>query len=161
MVFILLCIKLEEMENVASVSLPPGAHFRLDVKNSVGDDVREGVVIDPGEQHDLDNSRGTANFALKWDRGNRHQAYINVEAVKGVTRSILESDANKFVPVTGFECRGIEPIAYQPEMFIVKSKSGQIFEADLSDGEWADFDDKLKESVSIMGIESSFKTHKR
>lgn len=27
--------------------------------------------------------------------------------------------------------------------------------------EWADFDEKLGESVSIMGIESTFKTHKR
>ena len=29
--FLLLCVKLEEMENVESVSLPPGAHFVLDV----------------------------------------------------------------------------------------------------------------------------------
>lgn len=43
------------------------------VKNSVGEDVREGVVIDPGEKHDLDNSRGTANFRLKWDRSAKHQ----------------------------------------------------------------------------------------
>lgn len=56
-----------------SVSLPPGAHFVLDVKNSVGEDVREGVVVDPAEQHDLDGSRGTANFALKWDRSAKHQ----------------------------------------------------------------------------------------
>ncbi|PSC76257.1 DUF866 domain-containing [Micractinium conductrix] len=161
MVFLLLCVKLEEMENVESVSLPPGAHFVLDVKNSQGEDVREGVVVDPAEQHDLDNSRGTANFCLKWDRSARHQAYLNVEAVKGVTRSITAEDANKFVPIMGFECRGMEPIAFKPDVFIVKSRGGQTFEADLSEGEWADFDEKLGESVSIMGIESTFKTHKR
>jgi hypothetical protein len=43
------------------------------VKNSVGEDVREDVVIDPAEQHELDNSRGTANFCLKWDRSAKHQ----------------------------------------------------------------------------------------
>ncbi|EFN57803.1 hypothetical protein CHLNCDRAFT_143180 [Chlorella variabilis] len=149
------------MENVESVSLPPGAHFVMTVKNSVGEDVREGVVIDPGEQHDLDNSRGTANFCLKWDRSAKHQAYLNVEAVKGVTRDIKAEDADKFVPVMGFECRGLEPVSYQPGVFIVKSRGGQTFEADLSEGEWADFDEKLGESVSIMGVESSFTTHKK
>lgn len=43
------------------------------MKNSVGEDVREDVVIDPAEQHELDNSRGTANFCLKWDRSAKHQ----------------------------------------------------------------------------------------
>lgn len=159
--FVLLCIKLEEMENVESVSLPPGAHFVMTLKNSVGEDVRENVVVDPGEQHDLDNSRGTANFRLKWDRSSKHQAYMNCEAVKGVTRDIKADDANKFVPIMGFECRGLEPVSYQPETFIVKSKGGQTFEADLSEGEWADYDEKLGESVSIMGIEAMFKVHKK
>jgi hypothetical protein len=61
----------------------------------VGEDVREDVVIDPAEQHELDNSRGTANFCLKWDRSAKHQAYLNVEALKGVTRSITADDANQ------------------------------------------------------------------
>jgi hypothetical protein len=34
----------------------------------------------------------------------------------------------------GFECRGLEPVSYKPGMFIVKSKGGQTFEADLSEG---------------------------
>lgn len=40
----------------------------------------------------------------------------------------------QFVPIMGFECRGLEPIAYKPDVFIVKSKGGQTFEADLSEG---------------------------
>ena len=182
--FLLLNLKLEEMENVESVSLPSNATYCMtvrrprpkpppvplsvtppllqppttpptlhtpmlhtaQVKNSVGDDVREGVIVDPTETHELDNSRGTANFCLKWDRAARHQvgagvvggrpevvtgcccceegavrcgagcpvtclclsahhhyslrpfppqAYLNVEAVKGVTRSITADDAGK------------------------------------------------------------------
>lgn len=34
----------------------------------------------------------------------------------------------------GFECRGLEPVSYQPGVFIVKSRGGQTFEADLSEG---------------------------
>ena len=45
----------------------------LQVKNSQGEDVREDVMVDPEEQHDLDNSRGTCHFCLKWDKGARHQ----------------------------------------------------------------------------------------
>ena len=113
--FLLLNLKLEEMENVESVSLPSNATYcmtvrcavtsppqprprrlasheqrsphhplpcidttdattnPLQVKNSVGDDVREGVIVDPTETHELDNSRGTAHFCLKWDRAARHQ----------------------------------------------------------------------------------------
>ena len=33
--------------------------------------------------------------------------------------------------------------------------------ASLPCSEWADFDEKLGESVSIMGITSEFRTHKR
>lgn len=130
------------------------------------------------------------------------QAYLNVEAVKGVTRAITANDANQartavsgpaaqgvccgfltlpwpaccagptqscwppalcrtqFVPMVAFECRGLEPVSYRPDVFIVKSKSGATFEADLSEGEWADFDEKLNESISIMGISSEFRTHK-
>lgn len=40
----------------------------------------------------------------------------------------------QFVPIMGFECRGLEPIAYKPDVFIVRSKGGQTFEADLSEG---------------------------
>lgn len=53
------------------------------------------MVIDPGQQHDLDGSRGTANFCMKWDRGARHQAYLNVQEVKGVTRALTGDDAGK------------------------------------------------------------------
>ena len=40
----------------------------------------------------------------------------------------------QFVPMMGFECRGLEPVSYKPDVFIVKSRGGQIFEADLSEG---------------------------
>lgn len=40
----------------------------------------------------------------------------------------------QFVPLMGFECRGLEPVSYQPGVFIVKSKGGATFEADLSEG---------------------------
>ena len=40
----------------------------------------------------------------------------------------------QFGPVMGFECRGLELVGYKPDVFIVKSRSGQVFEADLSEG---------------------------
>ena len=43
------------------------------LKNSAGEDVRRDVIVDPSETHELDGSRGTAHFCLKWDKQARHQ----------------------------------------------------------------------------------------
>jgi hypothetical protein len=157
----LLCIK-AELDNVASVALPDDAIFVLDVKNPSGDDVREGVRVSPLETHELTGSRGEANFRLKWARDARHEATLNVQAVKGVTRALTAADAGKFVPVAGFECRGLEPVGWRPENgFTVTSAAGTRFEeADLSEREWADYCEKGGDSVSVMELEYRFETHK-
>ena len=54
------------LENVGRVSLPDNHTFCLTVKNSTGEDVREGVRISADEVQELKDSRGTANFTLKW-----------------------------------------------------------------------------------------------
>lgn len=86
------------------------------VKNSSGEDVREGVYVSNTEEHELSGSRGTANFRLKWVKDTRHEAYMNVQQVKGVTRALTAADEHKFVPIIGFDCRGLEPIDWRPEV---------------------------------------------
>lgn len=86
------------------------------MKNSQGEDIREGVHISPTEEHDLSGSRGTANFIMKWARDSKHECYANVQHVKGVTRALTANDAGNFVPIISFECRGLEPIDWRPEV---------------------------------------------
>lgn len=38
------------------------------------------------------------------------------EDIKGVTRPLTADDENKFVPIVGFDCRGMDPIDWRPEV---------------------------------------------
>lgn len=75
------------------------------------------------------------------------------------TASYLEDDAGKFKGIVTFDCRGIEPLDFDPRSgFIVKSLDGGItFEdVEIEDGDWSDFDEKLSCSVSISEFQLQF-----
>ncbi|EIE21643.1 hypothetical protein COCSUDRAFT_24771 [Coccomyxa subellipsoidea C-169] len=152
------------LENVAKLSLPEGHTYNLTVKDSTGDDVREGVTVTSSHEEELPGSRGSANFALKWVRDSKHMAYLNVKEItkalkcKGkekISGSYTADDDGKYVGMVGFECRGLDVTGWQPEDgFIVESTSGARFEdVDLSEKEWMDYDEKLGESVGIYDLE--------
>lgn len=64
-----------------------------------------------------------------------------------------------FKPLVVFDCRGIEPVEFSPSKgWIAKAaESGTVFtDIDLSSGDWADYDEKLSESVGIYELESKF-----
>ena len=139
----------------------PGAHFCLDVQESAGSERREGVYVTANEKHELSGSKGEANFVIKFDKGSKHEAYLNVVAIKGVTRPVTADDSGEWVPVAAFECRGLEPVAYRPEdEWLATGAGGQAFEGVSLADDWADYDEKLKDSVSVMGFESKFELHK-
>lgn len=64
---------------------------------------------------ELKDSRGTANFALKWAKDARKAAYLNVVPVKGLTRHMTEADDLVWVPFVGFDCRGLDVVGFHPE----------------------------------------------
>lgn len=68
---ILLELQLEEMENVESVSLPPGACYMLDVKNSQGEDVREQASCwhQHGGLAGQQQAAAGASVCAAWERG--------------------------------------------------------------------------------------------
>ena len=86
------------------------------MKDSTGDDVREGVRVSAADEVDLPGSRGSAHFALKWARDARHAAHLTLAPVKGVTRAYTGADDGTWVGVVGMECRGLEPVSWQPEV---------------------------------------------
>ena len=92
------------------------ARARVQVKDSTGDDVREGVRVSAADEVELPGSRGSAHFALKWVRDARHAAHLTLTPVKGVTRAYTAADDGKWVGVIGMECRGLEPVSWQPEV---------------------------------------------
>lgn len=69
------------------------------------------------------------------------------------------ADSGTFKTIVVFDCRGIEPVEFQPNSgFLVQSaENGQKFEdVDLSEGDWVDYDEKNAESVRIHEFESKF-----
>lgn len=74
------------------------------------------------------------------------------------TGSYTNSDDGKFKSIVTFDCRGIEPIEFQPsEGWKAKvEESGSVFDVDLSEKEWVDYDEKIKNSVGISEFESQF-----
>ncbi|KAK9812865.1 hypothetical protein WJX72_004876 [[Myrmecia] bisecta] len=161
MVMFVLYVK-AHLENVAELSLPADHEYCIDVQESAGAEVREGVTVTAANEEEIPNSRGTANFCMKWSRDSKHAAYLNVVQVKGVTRPLTEDDENKWVGIVGFDCRGLMPIRWQPrDGFRIKATSGQVFEdVDLSEKEWCDFDEKLGESVGVYELEHKIEVHK-
>ncbi len=57
---------------------PPPPTTITQLKNSVGDDVRENVFVCADEQHELTGSRGTANFTLKWEKDSKKESCMCV-----------------------------------------------------------------------------------
>ncbi|KAK9908399.1 hypothetical protein WJX75_007289 [Coccomyxa subellipsoidea] len=152
------------LENVAKISLPLGHTYNLTVKDSTGEDTREGVTVTSTHEEELPGSKGSANFALKWVRDSKHVAYLNVKEIEKelknkskqkITGCYTANDDGNFVGLVAFECRGLDVIGWQPEDgFIVESTSGARFEdVDLSEKEWMDYDEKLGESIGIYDLE--------
>ena len=105
--------------------MTPSRHALRQVKDSTGDDVREGVTVTSSHEEELPGSRGSANFALKWVRDSKHMAYLNVKEFtkalkcKGkekISGSYTADDDGKYVGMVGFECRGLDVTGWQPEV---------------------------------------------
>jgi len=75
-----------------------------------------------------------------------------------IPREIKSEDNEEFVPMIAFDCRGLEPCKFYPmgDEFIVVSEGGKDFDqdVDLSEGDWADYDDENDTPVSISSFQS-------
>ena len=88
----------------------------LQIKEGSGDETRKNVRVTAADTFDIPGSRGTANFILKWFKDAKHAATLNVMTIKGVTQPYTAEKAGKWVPIVAFECRGMEPTAWHPEV---------------------------------------------
>ncbi|KAK3925803.1 UPF0587 protein GA18326 [Frankliniella fusca] len=112
--------------------------------------------ISLSETVSLKSGRGNCNFALKCKFcGKENQMDILEKSHK----KYVKEKEGSFQTIAEFDCRGLEPVSFSPrEGWIVEaSESGQKFEdVDLSDGEWIEYDEKLKESVRVFELEFKF-----
>mmetsp|Transcript_2245 Transcript_2245/g.4821 ORF Transcript_2245/g.4821 Transcript_2245/m.4821 type:complete len:184 (-) Transcript_2245:1754-2305(-) len=178
MVLFLLCIK-GELEGVDTLSLIKDANICFSVRNPLSDyETREKIVFNPCETLEQDESdrEPPHHFAVKWEGSKKFSTLVVLDAdaaksalkkgkKKGksggegdLPRDVKGEDNGEFVPVLAMECRGLEPYEFHAlgNEFRVVSEGGTVFEegVDLSEGDWADYDEEHDASVSISDFEA-------
>lgn len=113
---------------------------------------------------------------MKWEGAPKRSTLIVLDAA--ATKSALKKKkkfkeefsyltytsehAGNFVPVLAFECRGLEPYAFHclGDEFVVESEGGVKFDSDvdLSDGDWAEYDEDNDAAVSISDFETKIES---
>ncbi|CAE7325162.1 unnamed protein product [Symbiodinium natans] len=172
-----------EMEGVERLVFPNDETWKLDVQQSGGTEVREGVTIDPTNEEEIPNSKGTANFLIKWE-GAKAPSSISVMTPSRSTpikdkdvkdKTLGEySEGGTMQPVAVFDCRGAEPVKWYPLGVTVETSWGKFENVDLSDPDgWMECSEngdtatvaevqfefrvvKMSEDGATRAVESSF-----
>lgn len=92
---------------------------------------------------------------MKWP-GATSQSYMKIIDVKNVDGKYSEAQSGEWATILGLECRGIVPLKWVLESdFVAESSGGHFFDSvDLSDGDWAEYDEENDLSVSITNVET-------
>lgn len=147
------------LENVASI-VADGDDFRwfIKLKCSACGEVRDHwQYVTASEQYDIDGSRGVANLVEKCKLCGR-QNTLSIEKGAQVAAYTDDDDGN-FKTLVTFECRGIEPIAFQARNgFTIRALNSktEFSDVDLCESEWYDVDEESAKSVCVTELESRF-----
>ena len=145
-----------ELEGVAKFWAPSDHVWNLDIKQGAGAEERHGVDVDPGDTLEVPHSKNaTANFLIKFP-GDKQHSYINVVELKPdkkgpVTRPQTADDTD-MVAIAAFECRGCEPVSWNPTGgYCAETADGVLYDdVGFKDAEdWCEYDEKSGESMMI------------
>jgi hypothetical protein len=143
------------------------------VRNPLSDyEVREKVAFNLSEtvEQEENTHEPPCHFVLKWEGSKKRstlevlddpKAALKKKKYKGEQpRDYKAEDSGNWVPILAVECRGMEPFAFHAlgDEFIVESEGGATFDSDvdLSEGDWADYDEENDAAVSISDFEAKF-----
>eukprot|EP00299_Pterocystis_sp_00344_P009905 c4313_g1_i1.p1 GENE.c4313_g1_i1~~c4313_g1_i1.p1 ORF type:complete len:139 (+),score=18.24 c4313_g1_i1:132-548(+) len=132
--------------------------FCFTLRQSSGDETRTGVYVCPDELHEMSGSRGTANLIIKFGKSECTMSFTEVK--KKTRRVYTAEDSGNFVPIVAFECRGVEPVKWEPsedDTVNVTTSAGTVFrDVDLSSLEWCEYDEKADSTIAIYKLEHKF-----
>ncbi|XP_070493364.1 UPF0587 protein GA18326 isoform X2 [Chironomus tepperi] len=157
MVFISLQISCM-FENIEEIKTGYNYSYFLKLRcNNCGesDDVWHDICEEERTHQNTRNAKGF-NMLIKCKMCSRENT---IDIVEDSNDIYLEDDTGKFKPIVTFDCRGIEPIDFDPrEGFVVKSSNnGNTFvNVEIENGDWCDFDEKNGNSVAISEFKSNF-----
>ncbi|KAI9310800.1 hypothetical protein BX666DRAFT_1868942, partial [Dichotomocladium elegans] len=110
---------------------------------------------------DMSGSRGTANLVMRCKFCKRESS-AQFDPATPIAAYSAEK-GGEFQKIAAFDCRGLELVDFAPrEPWSAEgTETGTKFEdIDLTEGEWADYDEKAGEPVGINEIQVQFKKEK-
>ncbi|KAK1165072.1 CXXC motif containing zinc binding protein [Acipenser oxyrinchus oxyrinchus] len=146
------------LENITNVR-PFGDDFRWFLKLKCGNC---GEVSDKWQYITLMDSvplkggRGSASMVQKCKLCSRENS---IDILKDTMKPYRAEDSERFKTVVQFECRGLEPVDFQPQAGFAAegAETGTPFtEINLQERDWNDYDEKAKESVGIYEVAHQF-----
>ncbi|KAF6108165.1 CXXC motif containing zinc binding protein [Phyllostomus discolor] len=101
---------------------------------------------------------GTWGRARVWTQVSFVLFFVS-EILSSSIRSYNAEDNEKFKTIVEFECRGLEPVDFQPQAGFAAEgvESGTAFgDINLQEKDWTDYDEKAQESVGIYEVAHQF-----
>ncbi|KAJ1928700.1 hypothetical protein IWQ60_001799 [Tieghemiomyces parasiticus] len=129
-------------------------HFKIKC-NSCQEVTDNLVTVCRQESSSISGSRGEANLVMRCKFCKREGSL----SFEGITQPYPIEKSGQFAPIVTVECRGLEPVDFEPmDGWKVKgAESNTVFdEVDLSDDMWADYDEKAGDEVSVAEFECKF-----
>ncbi|KAI7694925.1 hypothetical protein SSS_05712, partial [Sarcoptes scabiei] len=121
-----------------------------------GSETEKAMTFNSLEKIPVMNGKSFVNLSFKCKSCSR-QSTITI--VEGSSSSYRAENAPSFQSIIELDCRGAEPIHFEPICpFICQSSLSKknFTEVDLSESNWADYDDQANESVSILEFKHRF-----
>ncbi|CAE7767008.1 YCR090C [Symbiodinium pilosum] len=138
---VLLTLRARELSALSSLMTRMGNTLCY-VVTTLLKETRQGVTIDPTNEEEIPNSKGTANFLIKWE-GAKAPSSISVVTPSRSTpikdKDVKDkplgqySEGGSMQPVAVFDCRGAEPVKWYPLGVTVETSWGKFENVDLSD----------------------------
>lgn len=145
------------LENVASFGADEDIVWYLKLKCiSCGEETSTWQTVEAGAKAAMKGSRGNANLVIKCKLCSRENS---MDVLNDSLSSYTVDDSLVYKTIVAFDCRGVEPIAFDARggFFAVAINSGLKFsDIELQDNEWADYDEKDKQTVGVYELEHKF-----
>uniref|UniRef100_A0A0A9WZH5 UPF0587 protein GA18326 n=1 Tax=Lygus hesperus TaxID=30085 RepID=A0A0A9WZH5_LYGHE len=151
-----------EVENIVELYTSPEYEWNLKLRcTSCNEADDKWHAINPDEEVQGKGGPGSFNYQMKCKFcTNVSTIDIVKDSIKHITAKENGMIENQTIAV--FDCRGVEPVAFDPQSdWIAKSEGGYTFESvDFGEDEngdaWFGYDDSAKVSVSVTDLKGSF-----
>lgn len=146
------------LDNIEELK-PSGQEFRWCLKftcSNCGEVSEKWNYVSLDEFTPVPRGNGVNHFVCKCKLCSRENS---MSIIEDSMRSFTSDDQGQYKIIVMFDCRGLEPSDFSArEGWTAKAiKGGKEFtEIDLSDGEWEDYCDKIKEPVGIYEMKHRF-----